>query len=236
MSMNVGTDYSANKAGFTSADIPQVERVDLEEQRKRSESVKPKLDEWKKNNERICSSRQDYNNGVVYNRSEEPIDNSTYSINKMSASDRTAIVNQLKADAEDRKNQMMNLVQKTLSGQLGTFGKASGDDFWRTLASGKFTVDAATKAQAQEDISEDGYWGVKKTSQRLFDFASALAGDDVDKMKEMQAAMEKGFKKATKTWGRELPEISRNTLNAANKLFEDYFASKQSAETGSVTE
>ena len=53
-------------------------------------------------------------------------------------------------------------------------------------------------------------------------------------MKEMQAAMEKGFKQATKTWGRELPEISRNTLNAANKLFEDYFASKQSAETGSV--
>lgn len=45
MSMNVGTDYSANKAGFKSADIPQVERVDLEEQRKRSESVKPKLDQ-----------------------------------------------------------------------------------------------------------------------------------------------------------------------------------------------
>lgn len=234
MSMNVGTDYSANKAGFTSADISQVERVDLEEQRKRSESVKPKLDEWKENNERICSSRQDYNNGVVYNRSEEPIDNSTYSINKMSSSDRAAIVNQLKADAEERKNQMMNLVQRTFSGQVGTFGKASGDDFWRTLASGKFTVDAATKAQAKEDISEDGYWGVKKTSQRLFDFASALAGDDVDKMKDMQKAMEKGFKQATKTWGRELPEISRNTLSAANKLFEDYFKSKQSIETGSV--
>ena len=47
--------------------------------------------------------------------------------------------------------------------------------------------------------------------------------------------MEKGFKQATKTWGRELPEISRNTLNAANKLFEDYYASKQAAETGTVT-
>ena len=109
---------------------------------------------------------------------------SLYSINKMSQTDRTAIVDQLKADAEERKNQMMNLVQKTLTGQVGSFGKASGDDFWRTLASGKFTVDAATKAQAQKDISEDGYWGVKQTSQRLFDFASALAGDDVDKMKE----------------------------------------------------
>ena len=39
---------------------------------------------------------------------------------------------------------------------------------------------AAEKAQAQKDIDEDGYWGVKQTSQRLFDFASALAGDDVE--------------------------------------------------------
>ena len=166
--------------------------------------------------------------GVTYEKGMNN-DGSLYNINKMSKADRTAIVNQLKADAEERKNQMLNLVQKTLSGQVGSFGKASGDDFWRTLASGKFTVDAATKAQAQRDISEDGYWGVRQTSQRLFDFASALAGDDVDKMKEMQAAMEKGFKQATKTWGRELPEISRNTLNAANKLFEDYYASKQGA-------
>ena len=172
--------------------------------------------------------------GVIYEKGMNT-GSSLYSINKMSQSGRSAIVDQLKADAEERKNQMMNLVQKTLSGQVGSFGKASGDDFWRSLASGKFTVDAATKAQAQKDISEDGYWGVKQTSQRLFDFASALAGDDVDKMKEMQAAMEKGFKQATKTWGRELPEISRNTLSAANKLFEDYYASKQAVETGTVT-
>lgn len=33
----------------------------------------------------------------------------------------------------------------------------------------------------------------KQISQRLFDFASASAGDDVDKMKEMQKAMEKGL-------------------------------------------
>ncbi|MCI7557656.1 MAG: hypothetical protein MSS86_03365, partial [Lachnospiraceae bacterium] len=71
-----------------------------------------------------------------------------------------------------------------------------------------------------------GYWGVKQTSQRLFDFASALAGDDVEKMKEMQAAMEKGFKKATKAWGGDLPEICKQTLSAANKLFDDYYASK----------
>ena len=89
-------------------------------------------------------------------------------------------------------------------------------------------VSAADIAQAKEDVSEDGYWGVKQTSQRLFDFASALAGDDVEKMKEMQAAMEKGFKQATKAWGQDLPSISQDTLSAANKLFDDYYASKNS--------
>ena len=150
----------------------------------------------------------------------------TYTINKMSKEDRDALVTQLKADAEKRQSQLFDLVQKTITGQVSAYSKATGDDIWGILSSGKFTVDSATKAQAQEDISEDGYWGVKQTSQRLFDFASALAGDDVEKMKEMQAAMEKGYKQATKTWGKELPEISQKTMDAANKLFEDYFASK----------
>lgn len=31
----------------------------------------------------------------------------------------------------------------------------------------------------------------------------------------------------TKTWGRELPSISKDTIDAANKLFEDYYNSKK---------
>ena len=168
---------------------------------------------------------EDY--GAVYEKGSNQ-NSGLYSINKKSQADRTALVDQLKADMESRKSQLIDLVHKTLSGQIDSFGKASDENsIWRTLASAQFTVDAATKEQAQKDISEDGYWGVKQTSQRLFDFASALAGDDVDKMKEMQAAMEKGYKQATKTWGRELPSISKETIDAANKLFEDYYNSKK---------
>ena len=163
--------------------------------------------------------------GAVYEKGQEQ-GKGAYSINKMSKEDRDALVTQLKADAEKRQSQLLDLVQKTITGQVGAYSKATGDDIWGILSSGKFTVDSATKAQAQEDISEDGYWGVKQTSQRLFDFASALAGDDVDKMKSMQEAMEKGYEQATKTWGKELPEISQRTMEAANKLFEDYFAAK----------
>lgn len=136
-----------------------------------------------------------------------------------------AIISQLKADAEARTQQLQQLVQQMISKQGNAYGQAN--DMWKFLASGNFTVDAQTKAQAQADIAEDGYWGVKQTSERIFDFAKALSGGDMDKMKEMQAAFEKGFKQATKTWGKELPQISQDTRSAVNKLFEDFYAGNQ---------
>lgn len=136
------------------------------------------------------------------------------------AVDRSAIVAQLKADAEARAAQMTDLVHKMMSQQGVAIGKS--DDMWRFLASGKFTVDAATKAQAQKDIADDGYWGVSQTSQRIFDFAKALTGGDAEKMEEMRKAFEKGFKMATGTWGKNLPDISQRTYDATEKLFDDY--------------
>ena len=166
---------------------------------------------------------------AVYEKATQESTRTPYSINKMSKEDRAALVKQLKADQESRQNSLTNLVSQMLGKQAGVYGIANGDDsIWKIFANGNFTVDEAAKAQAQEDISEDGYWGVKQTSQRLFDFASALAGDDEDKMRQMQSAMEKGFKQATSAWGRDLPDISNQTLDAANKLFEEYYKSKQS--------
>ncbi|MBO4904111.1 MAG: hypothetical protein J5367_02700 [Lachnospiraceae bacterium] len=159
--------------------------------------------------------------GVVYEKSSGDTKKATYSINKMSAEDRAALVQQLKQDQLDRQNQLAQLVQKMFTDQAGVSKLAD-------IFSPENLKDVSPEdiAKAKEDVSEDGYWGVKQTSQRLFDFASALAGDDPEKMKEMQAAMEKGYKEATEAWGDELPGISKETLAAANKLFDDYYASK----------
>ncbi|MCQ2543791.1 MAG: hypothetical protein MJ126_06475 [Lachnospiraceae bacterium] len=167
---------------------------------------------------------------AVYEKSDDSKQKpATYNINKMSAEDRAELVKQLKADQASRQNQLSDIVSKLMTGQATTFAKTD-DSMWKFLASGKFTVDAQTKAQAQADIAEDGYYGVKQTAQRMFDFACALAGDDVDKMKQMEAAMDKGFKMATKTWGGALPEICQNTMKAAHDMFSDYYASKEVAE------
>ena len=63
----------------------------------------------------------------------------------------------------------------------------------------------------------------------MFEFAMALSGGDVDKMKEMQSAVEKGYKQAEKTWGGNLPDISKQTLDATNQLFEDYYKEQEEA-------
>ena len=170
---------------------------------------------------------------VAYDKTAVSDKKATYSINKMSKEDRASLVQQLKADQANRQQSLLDIVNKTIGKQAEKFTIASltgdGDSIWKKFANGEFKVDEATRKQAQKDISEDGYWGVKQTSQRIFDFASALAGDDVDKMKEMQAAVEKGYKQATKAWGRDLPGISGETLSATNKLFDEYYKSKEQA-------
>ena len=141
------------------------------------------------------------------------------------------LIAKLKADSDNRLQQLQSLVTNMFKKQGITIGTA--DDMWKVLASGNFTADADTIAKAKEDISEDGYWGVKQTSVRFFDFAQALAGDDEEKMKAMKKAVEKGFKEATKTWGKELPDISKNTYNAVMDKFDKYFSSKKTDSTES---
>lgn len=131
---------------------------------------------------------------------------------------RQAIIDKLKADQEAQQKKLLDIVRKTISGQ----GKAiaSADDMWKFLASGNFTVDAKTKAQAKKDIAEDGYWGVEQTSDRILDFAKALSGNDPKQADKLLNAFKKGFDQATKAWGKKLPDISQKTYDAVVKKFE----------------
>lgn len=151
-----------------------------------------------------------------------------YDKSKLSEEDRKSIVAQLKADQEKRQSQLTDLVHDMLSKQTNAFGKAN--NIWSFLAKGDLVVDAETRKKAQEDISEDGYWGVKQTSDRIVSFATALAGDDPDKLEEMRAAFEKGFKKAEKTWGGKLPEISQKTYDAVQEKFDKLMEARKEQE------
>lgn len=149
--------------------------------------------------------------GVVYEKSS---DQTSGTVTKKTD---YALINKLKADAEERTSQLRSLVEKMMTKQGVAIGIA--DSMWSFLAKGDFTVDEATRAQAQADIADDGYWGVDQTSDRILDFAKALSGNDPEKADLLLDAFKKGFKEATKSWGQDLPDISQRTYDAVVEKF-----------------
>ena len=154
--------------------------------------------------------------GVVYEPSGETA--VTETAQKKVYKQNPELIAKLKADAEARTSQLRSLVEQLMLKQGNSYGQAN--DIWKFLASGEYTVDAATKMQAQQDIAEDGYWGVNATSDRIIDFALALTGNDPSKIEEMRAAFQKGFDQAKEIWGGELPEISQRTYDAVMEKFD----------------
>ena len=143
--------------------------------------------------------------GVTY----EPSASATDS-DKTKTSDYSAIVANMKAELANKNKQLETLVTQLL-GKQATKATSLADMF-RNLK-----PDDATIAQAQQEISDDGYWGVEKTSDRLVAMAQALSGGDSSKADLMIEAMEKGFSQATKAWGEDLPDICQKTIDAAKE-------------------
>jgi hypothetical protein len=133
---------------------------------------------------------------------------------------------QLKAAIEEANNQtekLRLLVEKLLGQQANAGLKAEGLQ-WNKDFFEKLEVDDETRAQMEQDISEDGYYGVKQTSERILDFAKALSGGDPSKIDMLRDAVQKGFDAAEKQWGDKLPEISYKTLDAVMKGFDEWAA------------
>lgn len=171
-----------------------------------------------KTNSKQSTSNKVNDTGVVYTKSTEDTKNTDNS-KKIYKPDFN-IANKMKFDAEQRSSQLRSLVEKMMNKQ----GVAilNSNSMYEALRKGQLNVDPDVVRQAQKDISEDGYWGVNKTSDRIFSFATALSGGDPDKMDTMLEAFKKGFDSATKAWGGKLPSICQDTYDAVIKKFEDY--------------
>lgn len=147
--------------------------------------------------------------GVIYEPSTSAKDSST------KVTDYSSIVASMKKELSSKNEQLQNLVNKLLSNQAKKYISLS--DMFKDIQ-----VDEQTRIQAQKDISDDGYWGVEQTSDRLVSMAKALSGGDSSKADAMISAIEKGFDEATKAWGDELPDICQKTIDAAKQKLQNW--------------
>jgi len=120
-----------------------------------------------------------------------------------------------------------NLLQGILSGEnKDVFNFLSGEGTLDGLSlkdigyEGKPITELSVK-EAEDLLSEDGFFGINQTSQRVSDFVLNFAGDDLELLEKGREGIIKGFQEAEKLFGGELPEISYKTQERTLSLIDE---------------
>ena len=148
----------------------------------------------------------------------------------------TEKVNAMKADLDNNIGAVKQMVLKLLDTQ-GNVSNVATDNLHKLVK--KITenggIEQLAKSEAEALISEDGYWGVKQTSQRILDFASALSGGNPGKLDLLRNAFQEGFRQAESLWGGELPEISKKTYDSVMNGFDAWTSGATVSATSLLT-
>lgn len=85
-----------------------------------------------------------------------------------------------------------------------------------------------TPEEAAAAIDEGGDYSVDAVATRIMDMVTSIAGDDPEKLKMMQEAVEEGFKQAGQVWKEtigedEMPQITKDTHDEITKRFNELF-------------
>lgn len=75
--------------------------------------------------------------------------------------------------------------------------------------------------EAKELVSDEGYFGINQTSNRVSNFVLNFAGDNLDLLEKGREGIVKGFQEAEKLFGGELPEISYKTQERTLALIDE---------------
>lgn len=75
--------------------------------------------------------------------------------------------------------------------------------------------------EANELLSEDGFFGITQTSDRVANFVFSFAGDDLELLQKGREGVVQGFEEALKMFGGELPEISYKTQERTLALIDE---------------
>ena len=106
-----------------------------------------------------------------------------------------------------------------LRSRLVTLLQEQGVAVQISTGSSEIDISSLTPEEAQVLVAEDGYFGVEQTSERIFQFAVGLAGNDPSLLDEILQGIEDGFTEAEQAWGGKLPDISYQTQDAImNKI------------------
>jgi hypothetical protein len=85
-------------------------------------------------------------------------------------------------------------------------------------------ISELSQDEAKKLVSEDGFFGVAKTAQRIADFVINGAGSNENLLRAGRSGILQGFDDAQKLWGGKLPDIAQQTIDKATQLIDNKMA------------
>ncbi len=152
-----------------------------------------------------------------------PIKNTSpgYQTDQSRQSERAKQVEELKeehqAKLQERISKMMIEVQSFLDIKLESpkIDVQEFKDFLQEIGYEGKPIGQLSQDEAAELISDEGFFGVVQTSDRIADFVLLGAGGDETLLREGREGILRGFKEAEILWGETLPDIAYETIEKA---------------------
>lgn len=130
---------------------------------------------------------------------------------------------EMKADRKESKQKQFaqiisqlqsTVVQKSKDDTVEVNAEAF-KDFLKDIGYMGKPIASLSKEEATELVSEDGFFGIVQTSERIAKFVIAGAGSDEELLREGRKGVLQGFKEAEEIWGGKLPDIAYETIEKA---------------------
>lgn len=177
-----------------------------------------------------------FQNGSSYSGTEKPEQSETkeMSTRKDTLEISAQSIEELKSEYERQANDFKDMLRKMITRQSTVNGGITATHFNFSFG---VNLDIehtgeTTDSNALSGLGEDDYWGAEKTANRIFDFATSLAGDNDELLSTLKDAVQEGFRQVENMFGGEgkLPSVCYDTLDRINELF-DQRLNKQDTES-----
>lgn len=130
-------------------------------------------------------------------------------------------IKQIHKDSQDKQfSQIMLQVQSTLEIKSNDISFKLEEvqefkDFLKEVGYEGEAIGSLSQEEATALVSEDGFFGIIQTSERISQFVLLAANGDEETLREGRTGILKGFEDAEKLWGSKLPDIAYETISKA---------------------
>lgn len=156
-------------------------------------------------------------------------------------------VDSIRALEQDRMEKFNEFVQKMLQNQntdkaiSGAGPKVSvylpivGEDGKQSIKLVDLNPTDEDIQKAKASIAEGGEYSIEKVADRILGMAQALSYGDDSKIGMLRKAVEDGFNSVMKLYGKNTPQITKDTYNEVMKRFDDWQTDADKRATNNAT-